>query len=53
MESNTGLDAIFKVRALHKAHKIILDSRHPLYPDFELVPSGRRHRAPLGRKKLN
>jgi hypothetical protein len=46
----TGLDEIFKVRALCKAHKIILDPSQPLYPDFELLPSGHRYRAPLSRK---
>ena len=43
----TGLDKIFKV---FKAHKIILAPSHLLYPDFELLPSGRRYRAPLSRK---
>ena len=43
----TGLDEIFTVRALRKAHKIILDSVHPLYQDFDLIPSGCRYRAPL------
>jgi hypothetical protein len=46
----TGLDEIFKVRALRQAHKIILDPSHPLYLDFELLPFGRRYRAPLSRK---
>ena len=46
----TGLDEIFKGWALRKAHKIIIDPSHPLYLDFELLPSGRRYRAPLSRK---
>jgi hypothetical protein len=46
----TGLDEIFKIRALRKAHKIILDPSHPLYPDFIPFLSGHRYRAPLGRK---
>ena len=46
----TGLNEIFKGKALCKAHKIILDPSHPLYLDFELLPSGRRNRAPLSRK---
>ena len=43
----TGLDEVFKVRALRKAPILILDPSHPLYLDFELLPSGRRYRAPL------
>ena len=46
----TGLNEIFKVKALRKAHKIILDPSHPLYPDCELLPSGSRYRATLCRK---
>jgi hypothetical protein len=40
----------FKVRALRKSHKIILDPSHPLYLDLELLPTGHRYRAPLSKK---
>jgi hypothetical protein len=43
----TGMD---EIRALRKAHKIILDPSHPLFLDFEILPSGRRYRVTLSRK---
>ena len=49
----TGLDEIFNIRALRKAHKIILDPSHPLYSDFELLPSVCRYTAPPRDEKQN
>ncbi len=37
-----GLEQIYQTRCLSKAMKITSDNMHPLYDEFELLPSGRR-----------
>ncbi|KAF3852856.1 hypothetical protein F7725_006211 [Dissostichus mawsoni] len=39
--------SLYKDRVLKMAHNIVSDLRHPLASYFELLPSGRRYRAPL------
>lgn len=42
---------IYQTVVKKKANKIIKDPSHPLYSFFQLLPSGRRFRAPLARKQ--
>ncbi len=34
-------------RAVRKSHAILRDASHPLYGEYELLPTGRRYRVPL------
>ena len=45
-----GLDHFFSLQVLKKARAIRTDEAHPLYCEYELLPSGLRFRAPLARK---
>ena len=46
------LSELYMVSVQRKAGKIVRDPSHPLFPSFELMPSGRRFRAPRWRKVL-
>ena len=46
------LNELHCVSVLRKASKIVNDPSHPLFPSFEVLPSGRRFRAPRWRKVL-
>ena len=37
--------SVYRVRSLKKARSIVADPSHPLFPQFRLLPSGRRFRA--------
>ncbi len=46
------LSSLYNELIRSKAEKIISDSSHPLYSEFELLPSGKRYRLPMARKNL-
>ncbi len=46
------LSSLYDELIRSKAEKIISDSSHPLYSEFELLPSGKRYRLPMVRKSL-
>lgn len=46
------LDSLYNAAAQRKALSIIRDETHPLHSEFELLPSGRRYRVPLAKKKI-
>ena len=46
------LSELFCASVFKKASKIVNDPSHPLFPLFELLPSGRRFRAPRWKKVL-
>lgn len=48
----TSLDCLYNTAVQRKALAIIRDETHPLYSEFELLPSGRRYRVPLTKKKI-
>ena len=47
-----SLDDLYRTAVQRKALSIINDETHPLHTEFELLPSGRRYRVPLARKKI-
>ena len=46
------LSELHRASVFRKASKIVNDPSHPLFPSFELLPSGRRFRAPRWKKVL-
>lgn len=46
------LSGLFDELIRSKAEKIINDSSHPLYSEFELLPWGKRYRQLMAREKL-
>ena len=46
------LTELYKDSVQRKARKIVRDPSHPLFPSFEVMPSGRRFRAPRWKKVL-
>ena len=46
------LDKLYLLAMRRKASAVLADSSHPLNPDFELMPSGRRFRTVFARKNL-
>jgi hypothetical protein len=49
--NQTGLEVIEDIRALTKACKVLMDPRHPLCWESELLPSGRHYRAARAEKQ--
>ncbi|XDV35077.1 hypothetical protein PO909_005118, partial [Leuciscus waleckii] len=47
-----SLDVLYSTALYRKALSIIGDKKHPLHIEFELLPSGRRHRVPLANKNI-
>ncbi len=47
------LQELYTSRVRKRAQKITLDPSHPSHPLFELLPSGRRYRAPITRTARN
>jgi len=41
-----GLSGLFNRNVLSRAHSVISDREHFLYPEFSMLPSGRRYRLP-------
>ena len=46
------LGEIYKLSVHRKALAITADASHPMYCQFEVLPSGRRYRLPLARKNV-
>ena len=51
VKKHPTLDTIFEDAVLKQAKKIIVDPTHVLYPEYQLLPSGRRYRIPTKNKK--
>ncbi len=51
VKEQTPLQIIYEQATLRQANKIVCDPSHVLYTEYELLPSGRRFRAP--RCRLN
>jgi hypothetical protein len=45
-----SVSALYRKTVLRKAKRILADPTHPLFPEFRLLPSGRRFDQPLARK---
>ena len=51
-QKQKGLNDLYQTVAQKKSKSIIKDSTHPLHNHFEILPSGRRFRAPAFRRQL-
>ena len=47
-----SLTELYKQSTKRKAHKIVACDSHPLFNEFSLLPSGRRYRVPLAKKRF-
>jgi hypothetical protein len=46
------LSGLYELFVKRKAKKIVHDPTHPLHDAFQMLPSGRRFRAPLAKRNL-
>ena len=53
VEGQPTLQAIFDQAALKLAGRIVSDPTHVLHGEYQLLPSGRRYRVPMGHRNLN
>ena len=51
-ENRNSISQLYNISLKRKARQCTSDSKHPLYPMIEMMPSGRRYRTPLTKKVL-
>jgi hypothetical protein len=52
-KTQNQLSVLHSQAVKRKAHLITQDPTHPLHKSFQLLPSGRRYRAPLSKKNIH